>query len=133
MCENNLMYDIVIFDKVFGLMCSTQKVYEEGAKDVALSALTGMNATIFAYGQTSSGKTFTTRGITENAVRGIFKHIKNARHRIFVLKFSALDIYNETVVDLLKRKSGSLRLLDDSEGTIVDKPQEEIVEKLANI
>ncbi|TQD72825.1 hypothetical protein C1H46_041641 [Malus baccata] len=34
------------FDKVFGPMCSTQKVYEEGAKDVALSALTGMNGTI---------------------------------------------------------------------------------------
>ncbi|TQD94753.1 hypothetical protein C1H46_019607 [Malus baccata] len=74
-------------------MCSTQKVYEEGAKDVALSALTGMN------------------------------------ERDFVLKFSALEIYNETVVDLLKRKSGSLQLLDDSKkGTIVDKPQEEIVE-----
>ncbi|KAM2723571.1 hypothetical protein EV1_026513 [Malus domestica] len=94
-------------------MCSTQKVYEEGAKDVALSALTGMN------------------GITENAP------LESSRRRqkgIFVLKFSALDIYNETVVDLLKRKSGSLRLLDDCEkGTIVDKPQEEIVEKLANI
>ncbi|CAN6541322.1 unnamed protein product [Malus baccata var. baccata] len=117
------------FDKVFGPMCSTQKVYEEGAKDVALSALTGMNATIFAYGQTSSGKTFTMRGITENAVRDIFEHIKNMPEREFVLKFSALEIYNETVVDLLKRKSGSLRLLDDSEkGTIVDKPQEEIVQ-----
>ncbi|KAM1062342.1 hypothetical protein ACFX14_026581 [Malus domestica] len=84
---------------------------------------------IFAYGQTSSGKTFTMRGITENAVRDIFEHIKNTPERDFVLKFSALEIYNETVVDLLKRKSGSLRLLDDSEkGTIVDKPQEEIVE-----
>ncbi|KAM1261379.1 hypothetical protein ACFX14_026625 [Malus domestica] len=112
-------------------MCSTQKVYKEGGKDVALSALTGMNATIFAYGQNSSGKTFTIRGITENAP------LESSRRRqkgIFVLKFSALDIYNETVVDLLKRKSGSLRLLDDCEkGTIVDKPQEEIVEKLANI
>lgn len=34
-------------------------------------------ATIFAYGQTSSGKTFTMRGITENAVKDIFDHIKN--------------------------------------------------------
>ncbi|XP_070670824.1 kinesin-like protein NACK2 isoform X1 [Malus domestica] len=88
-----------------------------------------MNATIFAYGQTSSGKTFTMRGISENAVRDIFEHIKNTPERDFVLKFSALEIYNETVVDLLKCKSGSLWLLDDSEkSTIVDKPQEEIVE-----
>lgn len=33
-------------------------------------------ATIFAYGQTSSGKTFTIRGITENAVKDVYEHIK---------------------------------------------------------
>ncbi|KAL6224310.1 hypothetical protein ACLB2K_003165 [Fragaria x ananassa] len=117
------------FDKVFGPTCSTQKVYEEGAKDVALSALTGMNATIFAYGQTSSGKTFTMRGITENAVKDIFEHIRNTPEREFILKFSALEIYNETIVDLLKHKSGPVRLLDDAEkGTNVDKLHEEIIE-----
>lgn len=48
--------------------------------------------------------------------------------RDFVLKFSALEIYNETVVDLLNRDSGSLRLLDDPEkGIIVEKLVEEIV------
>ncbi|XP_022933057.1 kinesin-like protein NACK2 [Cucurbita moschata] len=116
------------FDKVFDPTCSTQRVYEEGARDVALSALTGMNATIFAYGQTSSGKTFTMRGITENAVNDIFVHIKNTPERNFLLKFSALEIYNETVVDLLNSKTGSLRLLDDPEkGTTVEKLVEEIV------
>lgn len=35
--------------------------------------------------------------------------------RDFVLKFSAIEIYNETVVDLLNRESGPLRLLDDPE------------------
>ena len=34
-------------------------------------------ATIFAYGQTSSGKTYTMRGITEKAVNDIYKHIIN--------------------------------------------------------
>ena len=34
-------------------------------------------ATIFAYGQTSSGKTFTMRGITENAIQDIYECIKN--------------------------------------------------------
>ncbi|XP_062091216.1 kinesin-like protein KIN-7B [Humulus lupulus] len=116
------------FDKVFGPSCATRKVYEEGAKDVALSALTGMNATIFAYGQTSSGKTYTMRGITENAVKDIYEHIKNSPERDFTLKLSALEIYNETVVDLLNRESGSLRLLDDPEkGTIVEKLVEEVV------
>ncbi|KAM7513495.1 hypothetical protein LguiA_003078 [Lonicera macranthoides] len=116
------------FDKVFDPACSTQKVYEEGARDVALSALNGINATIFAYGQTSSGKTFTMRGITENAVKDIYEHIRNTLERDFVLKLSALEIYNETVVDLLNHDSGSLRLLDDPEkGTIVEKLTEEVV------
>nr|GMC51986.1 kinesin-like protein NACK2 [Ipomoea batatas] len=69
------------------------------------------------------------RGITENVVKDIYEHIKNTVERDFVLKFSALEIYNETVVDLLNNESGSLRLLDDPEkGTIVEKLIEEIVE-----
>ncbi|KAJ8543384.1 hypothetical protein K7X08_005907 [Anisodus acutangulus] len=116
------------FDYVFDPTCSTSKVYEQGARDVALSALNGINATIFAYGQTSSGKTFTMRGITESAVNDIYEHIKFTTERDFVLKFSALEIYNETVVDLLNRESGSLRLMDDPEkGIIVEKLVEEIV------
>ncbi|RRT66298.1 hypothetical protein B296_00040343 [Ensete ventricosum] len=114
------------FDRVFGPTCLTERVYEEGAKNVALSALTGINATIFAYGQTSSGKTFTMRGITENAVNDIYKHINNTPERDFTIKISAMEIYNEIVRDLLKPDSGGLRLLDDPErGTIVDKLEEE--------
>ncbi|KDP33977.1 hypothetical protein JCGZ_07548 [Jatropha curcas] len=122
------------FDKVFDPACSTQKVYEEGAKNVALSALMGINATIFAYGQTSSGKTFTMRGITENAVKDIYEHIKSTQERAFILKISALEIYNETVIDLLNRESGPLRLLDDPEkGTIVEKLVEEVVKDIQHL
>ncbi|XP_004508037.1 kinesin-like protein NACK2 isoform X2 [Cicer arietinum] len=47
--------------------------------------------------------------------------------RDFVLRISALEIYNETVIDLLNRESGPLRLLDDPEkGTIVEKLNEEV-------
>lgn len=122
------------FDKVFDPSCSTLKVYEEGAKNVALSALTGINATIFAYGQTSSGKTYTMRGITENAVTDIFEHIKNTQERVFILKVSALEIYNENVIDLLNRESGHLRLLDDPErGIIVEKLVEEVVKDIHHL
>lgn len=116
------------FDKVFGPTCVTARVYEQGAKDVALSALTGINATIFAYGQTSSGKTFTMRGITDYAVEDIYEHMENTPQKDFSVKISALEIYNETVVDLLNRSSGQLRLLDDPEkGTIIEKLVEEVV------
>ncbi|GMY36085.1 kinesin-like protein NACK2 [Fagus crenata] len=68
------------------------------------------------------------RGITEYAVKDIYEHIRNHQERDFVLRVSAFEIYNEIVVDLLKRESGSLRLLDDPEkGTIVEKLVEEVV------
>ncbi|KAJ7297443.1 hypothetical protein O6H91_Y056900 [Diphasiastrum complanatum] len=116
------------FDRVFGPDCPTKQVYNEGAKQVALSALTGINSTIFAYGQTSSGKTYTMRGIVESAVIDVYNHIQKTQEREFVLKISGLEIYNEVVKDLLNPDSGPLRLLDDPDrGTVVEKLKEEIV------
>ncbi|KAJ3695687.1 hypothetical protein LUZ60_001064 [Juncus effusus] len=114
------------FDKVFGPSSLTETVYEEGAKDVALSALTGINATIFAYGQTSSGKTYTMRGVTDCAVSDIYRRITNMPEREFTIKISAIEIYNEIVRDLLVPDSEPLRILDDPEkGTIVEKLEEQ--------
>ncbi|KAE9597866.1 putative plus-end-directed kinesin ATPase [Lupinus albus] len=116
------------FDRVFRTDCPTHKVYEEAAKEVALSVLSGINSSIFAYGQTSSGKTYTMSGITEYAVTDIFNHIENHKEREYVLKFSALEIYNESVRDLLSTDTTPLRLLDDPErGTVVEKLTEETV------
>ncbi|KAL2333776.1 hypothetical protein Fmac_014989 [Flemingia macrophylla] len=106
--------------------CPTRKVYEEAAKEVALSGLSGINSSIFAYGQTSSGKTYTMSGITEYAVADVFNYIEKHTEREFVLKFSALEIYNESVRDLLSVDSTPLRLLDDPEkGTVVERLTEE--------
>ena len=107
------------------------------------------SATIFAYGQTSSGKTYTMDGITEYSVADIFDYINkviillmnlpvwffnlviyqsdvNTRllfllqheERAFVVKFSAIEIYNEIVRDLLSADSSTLRLRDDPEVNI---------------
>lgn len=115
------------FDKVFGPDSITEAVYEEGVKNVALSSLMGINATIFAYGQTSSGKTYTMRGITEKAVNDIYSHIMSTPEREFRIRISGLEIYNENVRDLLNSESGrNLKLLDDPEkGTVVEKLVEE--------
>ncbi|CAL5390759.1 unnamed protein product [Camellia sinensis] len=115
-------------NRVFGCDSSIKQVYAEGAKEVALSTINGINSTIFAYGQTSSGKTYTMSGITEHAVADLFDYIHMHNDREFVLKFSAIEIYNEAVKDLLSLDSGPLRLLDDPErGTIVEKLTEEIL------
>ncbi|KAK7860341.1 kinesin-like protein kin-7i [Quercus suber] len=106
-------------DRVFGVDTPTKQVYEEGARVVALSAV---GASIFAYGQTSSGKTYTMTGITECAVADMYNYIDMHKERQYLLKFSAMEIYNEAVRDLLSSDSGPLRLLDDPEkGTVVER------------
>ncbi|XP_030522889.1 kinesin-like protein KIN-7E isoform X1 [Rhodamnia argentea] len=114
------------FDRVYRGDCSTREVYEEGSRGIALSVVSGINSSIFAYGQTSSGKTYTMNGITELTVADIFDYICKHEERAFVLKFSAIEIYNEVVRDLLSPDNTSLRLLDDPErGTVVEKVTEE--------
>ncbi|KAF0924366.1 hypothetical protein E2562_010043 [Oryza meyeriana var. granulata] len=114
------------YDRVFSHECSTRQVYDEGARQVALSVLSGINSSIFAYGQTSSGKTYTMVGITEYSMSDIYGYIDKHPEREFILKFSAMEIYNEAVRDLLSPDATPLRLLDDPEkGTVVEKLTEE--------
>ncbi|KAI9118075.1 hypothetical protein K1719_010407 [Acacia pycnantha] len=132
-CKNTLpgsssSFDAYTLDNVFGDDCSTQQVYEAAVKQVALSVLSGINSSVFAYGQTSSGKTYTMTGITEHAVRDIYDYIETNQDKEFVLKFSAMEIYNENVRDLLGADNTTLRLLDDPrKGTIVEKLKEEVL------
>ncbi|WCJ32578.1 Kinesin-like protein KIN-7H [Euphorbia peplus] len=115
-----------VFDQVFRPDCATRQVYESGAKEVALSVVNGINSSIFAYGQTSSGKTYTMSGITEYTVADIYDYLDKHKEREFVLKFSAMEIYNESVRDLLSTDTTPLRLLDDPEkGTVVERLTEE--------
>ncbi|GAB4848492.1 hypothetical protein Ancab_003196 [Ancistrocladus abbreviatus] len=123
--ERSMYPSSYTFDRVFGFDCSTRKVYEEGAKAVVLSVVNGINSSVFAYGQTSSGKTYTMTGITEYTMADIFDYIQKHQERDFILKFSAIEIYNECVMDLIV-SDGPLRLLDDPErGTVVERLTEE--------
>ncbi|KAL3539031.1 hypothetical protein ACH5RR_002397 [Cinchona calisaya] len=124
--ERSGLPSVYSFDRVFRGDCPTRKVYDDGAKEIALSVVSGINSTIFAYGQTSSGKTYTMNGITEYTVADIYDYIQKHEERAFVLKFAAMEIYNEVVRDLLSTDNTPLRLLDDPErGTVIERLTEE--------
>ncbi|PHT74087.1 hypothetical protein T459_21364 [Capsicum annuum] len=72
-------------------------------------------ASIFAFGQISSGKMYTMSGITEYTLIDIYDHISRNEDRQFKLKFSAMEIDNDVVRDLLTPDDTPLRLLDDPE------------------
>lgn len=67
-----------MFDKVFKPNASQEKVYNDAAKMIVKDVLGGYNGTIFAYGQTSSGKTHTMEGVLgDSMLQGIIPRIVN--------------------------------------------------------
>lgn len=96
------------FDAVYGPTSQQQQIYDETAFPLVESVLEGYNGTIFAYGQTGCGKTFTMSGDEEhpgvipNAFRHIFGAISDTQTtRMFLVYCSFVEIYNEEIRDLL--------------------------------
>uniref|UniRef100_A0A8C5HDW3 Kinesin-like protein n=1 Tax=Gouania willdenowi TaxID=441366 RepID=A0A8C5HDW3_GOUWI len=99
------------FDTVFGPESKQLDVYNLTARPIIDSVLEGYNGTIFAYGQTGTGKTYTMegvravpeqRGIIPNSFAHVFGHIAKAEGDTrFLVRVSYLEIYNEEVRDLL--------------------------------
>ncbi len=114
------------FDYVFDMDSNQQEVYEQTAKPAVISILEGYNSTIFAYGQTGTGKTFTMegftysssdtqRGIIPRSIDEIFNYIESLSNSDtkFMVRASYLQIYNESISDLLKPEKISLQIRED--------------------
>ncbi|XP_048384167.2 centromere-associated protein E isoform X2 [Stegostoma tigrinum] len=113
------------FDRVFHPEESTATVYNEVAHSIVRSITEGYNGTIFAYGQTSSGKTYTmmgdavSSGLIPLAICNLFNVINNTPNREFLLRVSYMEIYNESVSDLLVGpKRRPLEVREDMERTV---------------
>lgn len=91
----------VAFDAAFSPQASNEDVYRAAAAGLVAGACVGYNATVFAYGQTGSGKTHTMAPLMASACTDIFAHIDANPEREFLLRVSAVEIYNEEVRDLL--------------------------------
>ena len=110
---NPVERDTYQYDKVFDSGANTEQVYGHAGKRLVEGVVTGINATIFAYGQTSSGKTYTmlgapgSQGVLELAATDLFRLIGETTGRDFIIRISFVEIYNENIRDLLADSSDS--------------------------
>lgn len=95
------------YDNVFGQYDDNSKVYDSISKRLVRRVMEGYHGTVFAYGMTGTGKTFsmqgtmTSPGVIPLAITDIFSYIRETPHREFLLRVSYLEIYNEKIYDLL--------------------------------
>jgi kinesin family protein 3/17 len=92
--------------------------YEESCFGIIESALEGFNSTIFAYGQTGCGKSYTMQGYTSsndlkgvipNSFAHIFEFIKVSKDIEFLIRCSYLELYNEEIRDLLANSKSNIK------------------------
>lgn len=114
-------YQFDHFKQVLPMNVSQEKVFNTVARDVVDSIFEGYNGTIFAYGQTASGKTFTItggaekyeeRGLIPRTLSYIYNQISTRTDTMFKVLVSYLEIYNGKGYDLLDENHSSKSLYD---------------------
>uniref|UniRef100_A0AAQ4Q5T9 Kinesin-like protein n=1 Tax=Gasterosteus aculeatus aculeatus TaxID=481459 RepID=A0AAQ4Q5T9_GASAC len=112
-----------MFDRVFQSNTTQEQVYNACAQKIVKDVLEGYNGTIFAYGQTSSGKTHTMEGnlhdtdamgIIPRIVQDIFNYIYSMDENLeFHIKVSYFEIYLDKIRDLLDVSKTNLSVHED--------------------
>eukprot|EP00614_Pseudopedinella_elastica_P001436 CAMPEP_0172586934 /NCGR_PEP_ID=MMETSP1068-20121228/6129_1 /TAXON_ID=35684 /ORGANISM="Pseudopedinella elastica, Strain CCMP716" /LENGTH=915 /DNA_ID=CAMNT_0013381825 /DNA_START=176 /DNA_END=2923 /DNA_ORIENTATION=- len=132
------------FDYVYDMDTQQKHFYEESCYGLIESVMGGFNGTIFAYGQTGCGKTWTMQGLSDplelrgvipNSFDHIFQNITADPGTQFLVRCSYLEIYNEEVRDLLGDDSkAKLQLKEDpGKGVFVKDLTEEVVKDVVSI
>ena len=127
------------YDKVFPSETNQETIFDQVAKPLISAAFEGINGTLFCYGQTASGKTYTMEGITNDEdLKGIiprmmqlvFETINSGSSDIeFSVKCQYYQIYNEKIQDLIDTRKTDLAIREDkNKGIWVGECTEKYVE-----
>ncbi|KAK6126368.1 hypothetical protein DH2020_039893 [Rehmannia glutinosa] len=123
---------VFTFDKVFGPNAQQKDLYEQAVIPIVNEVLEGFNCTIFAYGQTGTGKTYTMEGeckrsksgpngelppeagVIPRAIKQIFDTLES-QNAEYSVKVTFLELYNEEITDLLAPEEISKVALEDKQ------------------
>uniref|UniRef100_A0A8C0IRQ3 Kinesin-like protein n=1 Tax=Chelonoidis abingdonii TaxID=106734 RepID=A0A8C0IRQ3_CHEAB len=114
-----------VFDMAFDFTATQEMVYRTTTKGLIEGVISGYNATVFAYGPTGCGKTYTMLGtdhepgIYARTLHDLFRAIEETSDDMeYEVSMSYLEIYNEMIRDLLNPSLGFLELREDAKGVI---------------
>ena len=112
------------YDHIYPEDSNQQEIFEETSKNVVQSVLNGYNGTIFAYGQTGTGKTYTmvgefrnenNKGIIPRAFDYIFESVKQDNEHKYNIMISFIQIYLEHIQDLIEPTKKDIRIRESPE------------------
>ena len=107
------------FDRIFPPNSTQEELYNFGVKEIIDGVLDGYNGTVLAYGQTSSGKTYTMEGLIDDEskmgviprmINHVFNFIRNNNDIEFIMKASMVELYQEKIRDLIDTKRVNLNI-----------------------
>ena len=107
------------FDRIFPPNSTQEELYNFGVKEIIDGVLDGYNGTVLAYGQTSSGKTYTMEGLIDDGskmgviprmINHVFNFIRNNNDIEFIMKASMVELYQEKIRDLIDTKRVNLNI-----------------------
>ncbi|XP_035695150.1 kinesin-like protein KIF19 isoform X2 [Branchiostoma floridae] len=115
-----------VFDYSFDGRSTQEEVYAYTTRPLIESVIEGFNATVFAYGATGAGKTYTMLGtehepgVMARSLNALFEEMyRTSENMVYQVSMSYLEIYNEMIRDLLNPESGFLELREDAKGVQV--------------
>lgn len=125
-----------LYDSVFPPASTNDDVYTALAAPVVDAALGGFNATVFAYGQTSSGKTHSMLGtaddpgLTPRAIQHVLRTVEASKTRLYLVRVAYVEIYNDKIRDLQNPTAADLAVREDKAGRVFVDAAETVVETL---
>ena len=127
------------FDGIISATSTNEEIFTSLIRDILGNVLKGINVSIFAYGQTSTGKTYTMKGKSLNgiiplSIKELFSKISNEEIQKSIMKISYCEIYNETVNDLIDSSKKNLEIRESyNKGVMVNNLTEIIAENYEKV
>lgn len=134
---------VYTFDSVYSSKTTQEDIFKKIGQNLIENFLNGYNCSIFAYGQTGAGKTYTMMGdlqkeeligLQPRCIEYLFYLLSEKKSPQTLLKITYVEIYNEKIIDLLSDELRTLNVREDlKKGVFLENATEEVVSNFTEV